>query len=87
VRRSHESFWAKDDGDDRVFLRPRPLVNPLIARWRFLERLVANDVPAGKRCSGNASEAARFHERVVQPTMVGATSGRKSLERVDDSND
>ena len=34
-------------GQDRVFVRPRPLVNPLFARWRFLEELASNGDSAG----------------------------------------
>ncbi len=52
---------TKDDSEDRVFLRPRPVVNPLIARWRFLKRLVATGEPAqmnGKcaRCGRSPSD-------------------------------
>ena len=37
-RSSEKGVTAKAKPDDRVFLRPRPFANPLIARWRFLER-------------------------------------------------
>jgi hypothetical protein len=40
---------------DAVFLRPSPLANPLIARWRFLEHLVPQDDSRASRCLGNPS--------------------------------
>jgi|SRR5579872_2337483 len=34
---------ADEHRGDRVFLRPQPLANPVIARWRFLERTAEVD--------------------------------------------
>ena len=41
VQSSRNVEPVKDDANGLVFLRPRPFVNPLIARWRFLERMAA----------------------------------------------
>ena len=65
-----------DNGDDRVFLRPRPLVNPLIARWRFLERLAAINDPV--RLNGSSIE---FEEVSVQEDFPQSTVGRASPRR------
>lgn len=44
-----ESEVASDSNrDGRIFLRPRPRINPLIARWRFLERTAVDGALAQK---------------------------------------
>jgi hypothetical protein len=61
VQSSRKGDRAKDDTWDRVFLRPRPLVNPLIARWRFLERLAETGAPDSENGSNGQQNGAPQH--------------------------
>ena len=79
---------AMGDGDDRVFVKPRAVANPLIARWRFLQRLAEirepgndDDSPAGALIERNTVTITfkTFRRttawRVLRSTTVDAALG------------